>query len=329
MDRKLIIAIDSGATKTTCAIVNDKGDILGLGLAGSSSHYSVGVKRAQENFRSAIEKATESAKLNKTIFDVGCFGLSALDTQSDYELNSTFITSLGITKKAVIVSDAVTSYYAVTAGEPGIVVIAGTGSVAYGINRKGEEARSGGWEWLISDEGSAYDIARKGVRAALRAYDGRGKDTILTKMVMEYFNVSTFEESLQKIYENPEKSTIASMAPIVTSAAQKGDLVALNILREAGKELGLAVVAVAKKLKMEKDRIFVGCMGGVFRSDKFILNPFKRTVKSDIPKAIFKPPIYNAISGAIFLGLKEDGLPINKELVSRIEGNLNTLLQKM
>lgn len=319
---KLILGVDSGSTKTICAIANEKGKVLGLGSAGSSSHYATSVEEAKENFRVAVRKAIASARLNNVVFDVGCFGMTGLDTKSDYERIPSFITSLNIAKKCVIVIDAVIAHYAITNGEPGIVVIAGTGSIAYGVNGRGEVAQSSGREWLVSDEGSAYDIAKKGLTAIIRAYDGRGTNTLLTEMFKKQFGVSTFGGILQKIYEDTRKSTIATLAPVITSAARRGDVVASNILKEAGKELGLAAVAVAKRLNMEKERITVGCIGGVFKAGKFILKPFKKTVKIHLPKAIFKPPLHDATIGAIILGLKEGGVPITRKLVSEIKHNL-------
>jgi N-acetylglucosamine kinase-like BadF-type ATPase len=323
--KNYILAVDAGATRTTCAIADEEGRILGIGMDGSSSHYAVSVKKAQENLRSAIEKAMLSANLNSIIFSIGCFGLTALDSNYDYQLNKNFIDSLSMINRSVIVSDALTAYYAVTAGKPGIAVIAGTGSEAYGINEKGEEAQSGGKEWLINDEGSAYHIARDGLRYALRADDGRGEKTLLRDMFMEHFNISTFEDIVEEIYKDTDKSRIASLSPIVTSAARKGDIVASRILEEAGRELGLAAVAVARRLNIENERIIVGGVGGVFKAGEFVLKSFKATVKEGIPRAILKPPVFNAIQGAIILGLKESGIPITEQLESRIERGLENL----
>jgi len=318
----LILAVDGGATRTTCAIVDENGKILGIGMTGSSSHYAVSVEKAQENLRSAIERAMLSANLNAVVFDIGCFGLTALDSKYDYELNKRFIDSLGVVNRRLIVSDAVTAYYTVTDGKPGIVVIAGTGSVAFGINEKGETAQSGGREWLISDEGSAYHIAREGLRHALRAYDGRGEETLLRTMFMKHFNISIFEDIVGEIYKNTDKSRIASLAPIVVAAAKEEDTVALRILQEAGKELGLAAVAVARRLNIENERTIVGGVGGVFKSGRFVLESFQATVKKGIPRVMIKPPVFNAVKGAVILGLKEAGLPITEQLVSRIEHGL-------
>jgi len=315
------IALESGATRTVCAVANTSGEILGWGTSGSGSHYAISLKEAEKNILAAIKKALKSSQQENVIFNIGCFGMSALDVPSDYEKHYDFIASLGIVKKIVIVSDMVTAYYAVTAGEPGIVVISGTGSIAYGVNEKGEKAQAGGREWFISDEGSAFFIAREGIIAALRAYDGRGEKTALTRMFVDYFNVPNFEEVVYKIYGNKPKS-IASLAPIVTSAAKENDSVAKGILEKAGDELGLAAVAVAERLHMKNKRIKIGCVGSVFKAGELIMEPFSNRVKSKIPKAVIETPIFNAIKGVIILGIQESGIAITKELVKKINNNL-------
>jgi len=319
-DHNLILAVDSGATKTVCAICNEEGKILGIGKAGSSSYYSVSISEAHENLYSAIRKAMFSAGLEEKdgLFKVGSFGLTSLDRRSDYKLSKEFIGSLRIISKPVIVSDALIALYAVTSGKPGIVVIAGTGSVAFGMNEKGETAQAGGKEWLISDEGSAYHIAREGLRCALRDYDGRGEKTLLKELFMKHFNVTTFEEVIEEIYKDTSKIRIASLAPVVTEAAKRGDPLASKILEESGKELGNAAVAVYKRLLIKRKRIIVGCVGGVFNAGSLILKPFEETIRKDMPKAIIKPPV-DPIRGALILGIKESGLRITSVLLNRID----------
>lgn len=318
----LILAVDGGTTKTICAICDEKGKVLGVGRAGSSSYYAVSVREAHENIYFAIKEALRSADLREKegLFSVGCFGLTSLDRRVDYQLSSEFISSLRIISKPVIVSDAVIALYAVTLGKPGIVVIAGTGSVAFGINEKGETAQAGGKEWLISDEGSAYYIAREGLRYALRDYDGRGERTLLKEMFMEYFGVTKFEDVIEEIYKDTSKVRISSLAPIVTEAAKRGDSLAIKILEEAGKELGEAAVAVYRKLNI-KEKVIVGCVGGVFSAGTLILKPFEETVRREIPKVIIKAPV-NPIRGAIVLAMKEAGLKINNLILDRIDTDL-------
>lgn len=320
----LILAVDGGATKTVCAICDGRGKILGVGRAGSSSYYAVNVREAHENLYFAIKEAMLSAGLKERegLFDTGCFGLTSLDRRVDYQLSSGFISSLRIVNKPVIVSDAVIALYAVTLGKPGIIVIAGTGSVAFGMNEKGETAQAGGKEWLISDEGSAYYIAREGLRCALRDYDGRGERTLLKEMFMEHFGVATFEDVIEEIYKDTSKIRISSLAPIVTEAAKRGDSLAIKILEEAGRELGEAAVAVYNKLNIKnKKKVTVGCVGGVFNAGSFILKPFEETVRKKLPGAIIRAPT-NPVKGALILGMKEAGLKITRSILSRIDADL-------
>jgi N-acetylglucosamine kinase-like BadF-type ATPase len=321
---KYVLAVDGGGTKTICNIVNKEGKILGYGTSGSSSHYAVGLKKARINLKEAIRRAIGEAGLGNKQCDVGCFGMASLDTQKDYDLIFDYIKSLNIIRECYIVSDMVIAYYTVTLGEPGIVVIAGTGSGAYGVNKKGEEARSGGWEWLVGDEGSAFDIARRGLIAFLKGCDGRGQGTILTKMFKAKFGTEDTEYIFRKIYENVDKLSIASYAPIVTLAAQEGDKVALEILNDASRELGLAALAVAKKLRMERDKVTVGGVGGVFISSSLVWDNFISTIKPHMPNATFKPPFSDASLGAIFLGLKYCGISPTTELIENIEKNLKS-----
>jgi N-acetylglucosamine kinase-like BadF-type ATPase len=308
--------------------MNREGDVLGFGFAGSGSLYSERFRKATQNLRTAVRKAMRAAKCNNNLLPLACFGISGFDTELDCKLYGDFLKSLKIAKKYVIVGDEVIAHYAIGCGKPGIVAIAGTGSIAYGVNDKGCEARAGGWEWFIGDEGSAYDIARNGLKAAVRAYDRRAKNTLLTGMFMNHYRISVFRNIYQKIYDDRKKGkkTIALLAQIVFSAAEKGDHVALMILKEAGKELGLAVIAVARKLDMENDHVCVGTVGGVFRSGELVLHEFKNTVKQGVPRAIFLPPIYCAIVGAALLGLKESGVVVTEEVKKKIEQNLKDLL---
>jgi len=326
--KKIILGLESGATKTDCVIVNEYGEVLGLGSTGSSSHYSVSVRMAKRNFLAAIKRAAEEAEVDK--FDVGCFGVSGLDTKEDYALYDEFLSSLDLTTKNIIVGDEVIAFYAVNYGLPCIVVIAGTGSIAYGVNSHGEEARAGGWEWLVGDEGSAYDIARRGLMAAIRAYDGRGKGTMLTKTFMRHFDISDFRDIYQKIYGNIRKgkTAISSLAPLITSTAEKGDVISIKILQEVGEELGLSAIAVAERLKMTGEKVIIGSVGGVFMIGDLVFNHFYEKIKQRIPEAAFRQSIKTAFVGAAILGLKSSGVNLTPELVNKINNNVREKVAK-
>ncbi|HID90727.1 TPA: ATPase, partial [Candidatus Bathyarchaeota archaeon] len=196
----LVVGLDSGATKSVCAIADEAGRVLGVGSSGGGNYHVVGVKAARDNVLEAVEEARAQARIEET-FDVGCFGMGGLDSKHDYETISGFLRPLNLARRYVIVNDVVIAYHAVTAGErPGAVVVGGTGSIAYGMNEMGDEARSGGWGWIMGDEGSALDISRRALMAAAKAYDGRGPGTVLVELFERHFGVDRYEDVIPLIY---------------------------------------------------------------------------------------------------------------------------------
>ncbi|KUO92380.1 MAG: hypothetical protein AT713_02110 [Caldivirga sp. JCHS_4] len=220
--------------------------------------------------------------------------------------------------------DAVAAYYAITLGEPGVAVIAGTGAIPLGMNRRGERARSSGWGWLIGDEGSAGWIALRALNAASRAYDGRGPWTSLVNRLASYFGVSNLLNILDKVYsESPEIDKIAELARLVSEEAERGDEVSVSILREAGRELALDAVSVAERLGMVSDSIVVGGVGSVFNS-RIVWGTFKEAVESRLTKATVRGPLTGqySILGPLVMGLMKMGIRLTRreagELLARL-----------
>ncbi|MCX8188124.1 MAG: hypothetical protein N3F64_00255 [Nitrososphaeria archaeon] len=315
----IFLAVECGASNTVSAIYDSKGNVLGMGFSGPSSHHAVKIEVAKANLLKSVKDAFDSAKLTGYVLESGCFGMAALDTKKDFDIISKLLSELNFVKRHIIVGDHVTAYYTVTFGRPGIVVISGTGSIAYGVNNRGEAARAGGWEWLVSDGGSAYFIAREGLTMAVKSYDNIGEKTVLLKLFMESLNAKDFDDFIQKIYENTEKTRVASLAPVVVKACIMGDSVARDILRRAGEELSLLAVSVARKLGMDNSKVIIGCVGGVFKSGLIVWRYFRHYVKSFLPYAIVKKPNPTTIEGAIFLCLKENGLKLTKNVVYNVK----------
>jgi len=281
-----ILAIDIGKTKTFAIITDEKGNVQTKSVSGPSGAWleeNVIIK----NVREAIESCLSKTGLNLSELDLISISWSDLDTKQDWVNAWKIVEKIGLIREKVIVEhDAVAAYYAVTWGEPGIAVIAGTGSIAYGINKRGERMRASGWGWLIGDEGSAYWIAVKALNAISRAYDGRGEKTLLTEKVKKRLSIREELEIMIKIYKEMQCdiTEISKIAEIVDEAATEGDKVALDILKEAGKELALCVTSIAKRLKMENDKIIVGGVGSVFKC-KTVNNTFNEILKLKLPNA--------------------------------------------
>lgn len=325
----LVLGVDGGATKTVCAIADENFQVLGVGISGPCNYNVVGIEKARKNVRSAIERAFSDLDLKDRAAEIGCFGIGGLTTESDYEVISNQMVPSDAAKRRIIVNDVVIAFYAVTGGSPGIVVVAGTGSIAYGLNSRGESAFSSGWGWLMGDEGSAFDIARQALTAAAKAYDGRGERTVLVEMFRETFKVDDFKDVVPKIYHEVTSTGIASLSKVVFSAAEEGDKVAIKILKNAGRELGRSVISIARKLFMESEPIIVGASGGVFIASDIVWFSLKKYVRSYLPNALFISPVKHPVMGALIMGYKNLGVNVDDKAKATLLQNLERRIARL
>src|SRR6267143_136444 len=177
------LGVDGGASKTAALVTNDAGKALGDGLAGPSNHLRVGIETAARNVERAVNKALVAANVASREIAWTYCGIAGADhpahRQEVVDSLSVFFPRGNFT----VDNDARIALTGAIGFGPGVVVIAGTGSVAYGRNEAGEEARAGGWGPTLGDEGSAYGIARAGLGAVLRAFDGRGQKTLIADLL--------------------------------------------------------------------------------------------------------------------------------------------------
>lgn len=322
----LVLGVDGGSTKTVCAIINEKLEVLGVGKAGPSNYHNVGVKKARKNVELAIKYARSVGGLERKRIDIGCFAIGGIIGKKDHKVISKFIKSLSVPKEHLVVNDIVAAYYAVTLGKPGVGVVAGTGSMAYGADGKGAEAALGGWGWLIGDEGAAFYIARKALMRVTEAIDKRAGGTKLVELAKKHFKIATFDNWGTAVYHDlPRPQAIASFAKMVSKAAQSGDRAAIGILTDAGKELAILAVAMARNLKIVDRRITVGGVGGVWKSN-IVWGVFKREVKKKLPRATFKKPVDFPVVGSLFMCLSKKGIKISEKNADKLEKNIRLKL---
>jgi N-acetylglucosamine kinase-like BadF-type ATPase len=191
---------------------------------------------------------------------------------------------LGYREKARVVNDAVIALAAGAPDRVGIVVLAGTGSIAYGADRHGASARAGGLGYLLADEGSGFWLGQRALRAAVRGTDGRGPQTRLAALAFEALAVSSLAELAPRFYEEPgAQHRIASLAGLVQRATDEGDAVAAGLLEEGASELALAARAVARQLDLAGAPYPVVLAGGAFKACPGVVAPFLRGL--DLPEA--------------------------------------------
>lgn len=317
---RYVLGVDGGGTTTKCLIADEKGNLLGQGIGGPSNYQVLGVEKVIHAVDTSIKEAIRIAGVKKAKFEVICLGLAGVGRAVDLEVVGKALKRLNLAQKIMLHHDAFIALAGATICQPGVVIIAGTGATAFGINREGQRARANGWGSVLGDEGSGHDIGHKILRAVARAHDGRGEATLLTSKLIQYFKLESLLDIVQKVYRNKlSRREIAALAPLVVEAAKEGDRVAARILKQAGEELGTSVVAVIKNLKMEKEKFEIAMTGGVFKAKELILQGFKERVKRVAPKARFIKPRFEPAIGAIFLGLQEIGVEIDEEILKRVD----------
>jgi len=302
-----VAGIDGGATKTICIIADNDGKVLGRGVSGPSNYHNVSISAAKRALLQSIKKAASNARLGRLRVKIACFGMAGLDSPYDRKIVPKFIREeIKFCEKITVVHDSVIALYGATGGAPGLIVEAGTGSFAAGLNKRGEIKRVGGWGNIIGDEGSAYEIGRQALKAFLRSYDGREMKTLLTEKIMKMLKLRMEEDLMQRVYaERMNVSEIAAVAPLVAEAADEGDAVARRILSEAGRELAYHAIAIAKALGMENEEVEVYMTGGVFKAGSDVLKPFEEETKKIMPRARLASPKFEPAMGAVFLALRE------------------------
>ena len=286
-----VVGVDGGGSKTEAVIMDAALRIIGEGRSGPSNPLRVGITAAAAAVREAIDSACAMAKLRRADLVAAEIGLAGARRKELRERMRETLATLSI-GDVQVVTDADIAMYGATDGAPGVVVIAGTGSICCGINARGKSFCAGGWGPIAGDEGAGAWLARRALRAVAHASDGRGPETLLTELACSYFHVSTPDDLTTAIYAPTiTNERLAGFGRDVVEAAKRKDAVALEIVVDGGTELGLAAVAVIRHLQMERDRFQIAYVGGVFRSaGELILNPLRNEVKKVAPRTYFEPP---------------------------------------
>jgi N-acetylglucosamine kinase-like BadF-type ATPase len=298
-ENRYFLGVDGGGTKTHAVIIDALGRVVGEAFSRGSNPLRVGLEDALLHLDQAISEACAAARISRDQINAACLGLAGVNHPIHYHtMKDALDHSFGI-QNLQLVTDFRAALAGALDGEPGVVIIAGTGSISVGVNESGEEERSGGWGPTFSDEGSAFDIAKRALNAVAASFDGRSPSTALTDRVCQRLGIASAVDLPGVIYNgDSEPVEIASLAQLVGEAAREGDHVARQILAEAGSELGKLVVSVIQKLGMQSDTFGVAYVGSVFSSGEYVLNAFKETVARAAANAEVRPPLFTPAVGA-------------------------------
>lgn len=302
-NQPLLLGIDGGGTKTVALLASaaDPAQILATAHAGPSNQRAVGPVSAMQNLDMAVQAAFETAGIPRCTVAAACLGLAGADRESDRGVVLRWADEARLAHKVRVVNDAVPLLSAGNGTGIGVALIAGTGSLAWGCNSRGESARAGGWGWLMGDEGSAWAIGSAVLKAVVCAADGRGPQTPLSPAVCEQLQISTASELVARIYsaEIP-RALIAELAPLAFHIAQAGDHVASQIVSTAGQDLAVMARTVADRLQLPQ-QLPLAATGAVLTQQPALLQAVVSHLSNDQRYSPVVSVVQNAATGALRL----------------------------
>ncbi len=308
----IFLGIDGGGSKTSC-LIGDETSVLGTGSAGGSNVVRVGEAQARESLASAIRQACTVARLKPSAITRVCVGLAGAArfevSQPVRAMISEIISGDGMhhaidPDQIIVVGDMVITLEAAFGNGPGVIVIAGTGSIAYGRSRDGQIARAGGWGFAVSDEGSGHWIGRTALAASLRAWDeNQAEHSPMLEVLMKSWKIESREKMILAANDSPPPD-FAALFPSVLALADSGDPGARDVLTAAGTRLADLAGVVIRRLFSGSGSVPVAMSGGVFRSSSLVRQVFYNSLRAECPGVVLNPGTIDPVRGALEIARK-------------------------
>ena len=304
-----VLGIDGGGTSTVCLLADGEGKTLAQAEAPASNHRKSDLREACTAIAAGVAAVLDKAATmtpTKPRVIAACAGLAGVDTPDDAAQLRHALNEFIPTKHLRVVNDGEIAIHGALEDDPGVLVISGTGSIVWATAADGRRVRVGGWDYVLSDEGSGYSIGLRMLRAVAAAHDGRTPPTALTDAVLCAFRVSSFDQLLDVTYDGlltPQR--IAALAPLADTHAAAGDAVAARLLDEAAKDLAQLSIDAARLAELTDNDVPVVLAGGVLLADGQFAERFRTLLYAVMPRARFVQPRHSPAEGAVLLALRD------------------------
>jgi N-acetylglucosamine kinase-like BadF-type ATPase len=298
-----VLGLDAGGTKTVCLLADEHGTVVAEARRGGANLQASGELEVEKVLHGVMEDAIGDRPIAPAAI---CLGIAGVDRPNDSAIIRAIMKRIGYQSRVLVVNDALVALEAGAPGQAGVVVISGTGSISYGRNAAGEAARSGGWGYVLGDEGSGYWIGRAALRAVLRESDRRGPRTALSPLLLRHFGVTQAQGLIHEVYNaNLKPAAIGALAQCVQSAFSEGDGVAAGILRSAANELEAGALSVARRLDLIGQPFVFILAGGIFRAVPWVQEELDRRLPVAAPLSRVQLLDREPATGAVALALQE------------------------
>jgi N-acetylglucosamine kinase-like BadF-type ATPase len=315
----LVLGVDGGGSKTHAMVADERGETLGFASSGRSNWEDAGLGGAGAALEAAITGALEAAGVRAGDLDASAFGLAGLDWDSDRPMLAALVDPLGLGGPRWFDNDSFIALRAGTGQPFGVVVIAGTGTVAAGRDPAGRTFRTFGLEPMYGDFGSATDVAEEAVHAVADAWTGRGPATTLSELLPPLAGCGSPVELLERLSRGAVP--LPPAAPLVLQEAAAGDPASTAIVIRAGTELGETAALVARRLGMDRMAFELVMAGGLFRGGSRLLETtltgaLHRAAPRARPVLLACKPVVGAVIEALDLAGAGTGPAVRERLVA-------------
>jgi N-acetylglucosamine kinase-like BadF-type ATPase len=303
-----VVGIDAGGSQTVALLADGTGRVIRRARGPGANWHSDGAA----GVRAVIGPVLLDAVGREPAPTAVCIGMAGVDRTGDTAAVTSMLAALAPAAIPVVVNDALIALESERPNAPGVVLIAGTGSIAYGRDAHGRAARAGGWGYVLGDEGSGYWLGRQALRVVVRTADGRGEPTALTPAILAYYAISDPRDLIQVIGDSDRPADIAMLAPLVGSAAADGDTVASALLAEAARDLAGAAVAVIGRLGLQAAPLLLagGLLAGLGLLREGVVRAVARSGVVVDARLLSADPAAGAVRLAIDAGQGRLALPV-------------------
>lgn len=323
MIRALFLGVDGGGTKTRFVLVDSDGNLAATHEGPTSYHLQIGMEAVRGVLADGLASVFGQAGIDGRAVGHAFFGLPGHgeDSAAQALLDAMPEALLGH-RRYCCGNDMVCAFAGSLAGEDGINIVAGTGSIAYG-ERRGKSARAGGWGEMFGDEGSAYWIAVKGLNIFTRMSDGRLPKGQLHAAFTQSLDLRSDLDICGAVMNASSRESVAAMSRLVARAAHDGDAMAVQIFDDAARELASVADAVRQALAFEPDEeIPLSYSGGVFNVGTLILGPLERHLAQRSAACRLRAPMLAPSLGAAIHAARLAGKPLSATAIKRLAGAL-------
>ena len=314
-----VIGVDGGGTKTDAVLVDSAGKVLSRVRGGSSNYQALGPAKLKDVLMSIFNEILTKAMITSSSLNRIYLGLAGAGRLSDQQEIKNIFSDTEFKDLITVNSDAIIALAGAFSNQPGIILIAGTGAICFGKNNQGDVVRSGGWGYLLGDEGGGYYIGKSAIIASLKDFDGRGETTSLRPIIETKFNLTSIDQIIPLIYKNNiDRVMIADLAPIVFEQAKLNDTISRQIIKEVGVELGHLAKAVAKRLDFADEKIKIALIGSIFKQKDLLVKEISKELYEISWDIQIMEPNYDPAIGAAILALNEIGIELNEARLNNL-----------